>query len=123
MLFLRVGAEQYVVVVQEEDVIYRSGVGDEQHYVDLFPETIAINFRLNTDNVRLALKRNRNINSDVHVYTDDVNGMISRWNPPSNDVSIVSSTVTSMAVEVPELVQSLLRIVVTRRRFGARTCT
>ena len=95
MLFLRVGAEQYVVEVLEEDVIYRSGVGDEQHYEDLFPEKIAINFRLNTNNVRLELKRNRNINSDVHVYTGDVNGMISRWNPPSNDVSIVSSTVTS----------------------------
>ena len=80
--------EQYVLL--EETSLYRqiAGVADEQYYEDLFPESITIDFVLNNDDVRLRLKRNRNIDSDVRIYTDDAHDMISQWSPPSKDVSL-----------------------------------
>ena len=79
-------------VVEENMHRVSAGVAGEPHYEDLFPETISLSFALNSgDTVHLSLRRNRNINSDVPVYTDDGQPTVSQWNPPSNHVSMLIS--------------------------------
>ena len=75
-------------VVEENMHRVSAGVAGEPHYEDLFPETISLSFALNSgDTVHLSLRRNRNINSDVPVYTHDGQPTVTQWNPPSNHVS------------------------------------